>query len=80
MFDLKNIFESFLPQLLQYPNPSDPLNQTAALLMIQSRFAYERAVKEHVLIHAAPLGLVSDIDREDLSDLSETSDIDPEVM
>jgi len=43
--DLVNVFEVFLPQLLLYPNPSDPLNGEAAALMMRDRLAYEQRVK-----------------------------------
>ncbi|GLT62471.1 hypothetical protein SLA2020_351080 [Shorea laevis] len=46
MFDLVNVFEVFLPQLLLYPNPSDPLNGEAAALMMRDRAAYEQRVKD----------------------------------
>ena len=43
--DLVNVFEVFLPQLLLYPNPSDPLNGEAAALMMRDRNTYEQRVK-----------------------------------
>ncbi|CAG9461930.1 unnamed protein product [Pedinophyceae sp. YPF-701] len=48
MFDLVNVFEVFLPQLLLYPNPTDPLNGEAAALLIRQPAAYEAKVKEYV--------------------------------
>jgi ubiquitin-conjugating enzyme E2 H len=48
MYDLVNIFEIFLPQLLLYPNPSDPLNAEAASLQIKSADQYNEKVKLYV--------------------------------
>ena len=45
MFDMINIFEVFLPQLLRYPNPSDPLNGEAAAMMMRDAKTYEVKVK-----------------------------------
>lgn len=45
MFDMINIFEVFLPQLLRYPNPTDPLNGEAAALLIREPRSYESKVK-----------------------------------
>jgi ubiquitin-protein ligase len=43
--ELINIFEVFLPQLLRYPNPTDPLNGEAAALLMREPAAYEQKVK-----------------------------------
>lgn len=45
MYDMINIFEVFLPQLLRYPNPTDPLNGEAAALMMREPKSYEAKVK-----------------------------------
>lgn len=50
--DLLNVFEVFLPQLLLYPNASDPLNGDAASLMMKDRKLYDQKVKgEYVFIY-----------------------------
>ncbi|KAJ6817611.1 ubiquitin-conjugating enzyme E2-23 kDa-like [Iris pallida] len=54
MFDLVNVFESFLPQLLLYPNPSDPMNGEAAALMMRDQAAYNAKVKEYCEKYAKP--------------------------
>jgi ubiquitin-conjugating enzyme E2 H len=51
-FELKNIFEEFLPQLLLYPNASDPLNQEAAELFLKHKKKYEEKVKKYVVLYA----------------------------
>eukprot|EP01136_Pigoraptor_vietnamica_P036134 Opistho-1_new@102291 len=48
MFDLLNVFESFLPQLLSYPNPTDPLNGEAAALLMREPEAFKNKVRDYV--------------------------------
>ncbi|XP_017037773.1 ubiquitin-conjugating enzyme E2 H [Drosophila kikkawai] len=54
-YDLVNIFDTFLPQLLRHPNPHDPLNHRAAAIMKHS----EQLFREHVMVcvkmYALPL-------------------------
>lgn len=88
--ELINIFESFLPQLLRYPNAADPLNGEAAALFMRSPDEYARKVREHVKRYAgakdaqdalegggeAEHGASGDDDDEDeeMSDMGEMSD------
>jgi len=53
MFDLINVFEVFLPQLLLYPNPSDPLNGEAAALLMREPQTYNQRVREYVKRYAS---------------------------
>lgn len=54
MYDLTNIFEVFLPQLLTYPNPTDPLNGEAAALQMREPERYKQKVREYVQKYAKP--------------------------
>ncbi|KAI1931055.1 ubiquitin-conjugating enzyme E2 H [Ophidiomyces ophidiicola] len=53
MFDMINIFEVFLPQLLRYPNPSDPLNGDAAAILLRDPNKYDLKVREYVAKYAS---------------------------
>ncbi|KAI9925217.1 hypothetical protein MW887_006137 [Aspergillus wentii] len=53
MYDMVNIFEVFLPQLLRYPNPSDPLNGEAAAMLMREPKSYDAKVKEYVSKYAS---------------------------
>ena len=48
--DLLNVFETFLPQLLLYPNPTDPLNGEAAALLMREPEAYNAKVKGDITV------------------------------
>lgn len=52
LYSLVNVFDVFLPQLLTYPNPQDPLNSEAASLLNRDKEQYEQKVKEHVTKYA----------------------------
>lgn len=67
-----NIFDVFLPQLLHYPNPTDPLNGEAAALLMREPKAYDAKVKDYVVRYASKLA----IEAEDEDSASEMSTID----
>mmetsp|Transcript_4032 Transcript_4032/g.9903 ORF Transcript_4032/g.9903 Transcript_4032/m.9903 type:complete len:118 (-) Transcript_4032:96-449(-) len=74
MFDLFNVFEVFLPQLLTYPNPTDPLNGEAAALSIRDPEKYNAKIKEYVAKYATDI----DFDQGDEEE-SEGSDLDDDL-
>lgn len=65
MFDLVNIFESFLPQLLRYPNPSDPLNGEAAALLMDNEDKYNRRIRDSIAKYASSDFSVADNNNDD---------------
>ncbi|TIB72603.1 putative enoyl-CoA hydratase [Wallemia mellicola] len=69
MFDLINIFEVFLPQLLRYPNPTDPLNGEAASLSMRDQKTYETKIKEYIQLYALPENVKLDQNNDDDSDI-----------
>jgi ubiquitin-conjugating enzyme E2 H len=77
MYDLVNIFSVFLPQLLLYPNPADPLNGQAAALMFKEPEAYKQRIKDHVKKHAMVDFKLQDddddADEDDADDVATTS-------
>lgn len=52
MFTITHIFETFIPQLLNYPNASDPLNGDASSLYLNNKLKYEETVKSYVKKYA----------------------------
>lgn len=79
MFDMINIFEVFLPQLLRYPNPNDPLNGEAAALLMRHPKEYEAKVKDYVQRFATKEAATASDDKaddedEEMSDVGSISD------
>ncbi|SPO02681.1 probable UBC8 - E2 ubiquitin-conjugating enzyme [Cephalotrichum gorgonifer] len=77
MFDMINIFEVFLPQLLRYPNPTDPLNGEAAALLIREPKSYDAKVKEYVKKYATKEAIdEAGAESEDDDELSSVASFD----
>lgn len=49
---LHELFAQYIPQLLLYPEPSDPFNQEAAALMQSDPKLYAHITRKHALKHA----------------------------
>ncbi|WWD21500.1 ubiquitin-conjugating enzyme E2 8 [Kwoniella shandongensis] len=76
MFELINIFEIFLPQLLRYPNPADPLNGEAAALLMRDPKAYAKKVESYVDRYATP----EDADQAGEDDDDDEDEDDPRPL
>jgi len=75
MFDLINIFGVFLPQLLRYPNPTDPLNGEAAALLMRDAKSYDAKVKDYVSKYATKEAMDKDeSDDDEVSSMESFSD------
>lgn len=81
LYDLRNIFDQFLPQLLIYPNPSDPLNGEAATMYMHNKEAYIKRVKETVQKYATKevLKKQSNFQVDDDEDSSDSEESDSEI-
>ena len=55
IYSLLNIYETFLPQLLMYPNPDDPLNINAANMMINDIDKFKVTVGTYIKHHSLNL-------------------------
>ncbi|KAI6184790.1 Ubiquitin-conjugating enzyme E2 H [Aphelenchoides bicaudatus] len=75
LYDLSNIFDSFLPQLLAYPNPQDPLNNEAAKLYLHQREEFNDRCAEYVKKFASE-DAVNSVVRDQYRDYSEEDEND----
>ena len=74
-----NIFETFLPQLLRYPNPSDPLNNEAATLLMRDPPSYNAKVKDVVKRFATAEQVPAGDEDEDEDEEDESGSDDGEM-
>jgi ubiquitin-conjugating enzyme E2 H len=76
---LINVLDVFLPQLLRYPNPTDPLNGEAAALLMRDPHGYELKVKEYVQHYATEAGMAGEEEEEEDEDSSSVESLDDEL-
>ncbi|QPG74347.1 hypothetical protein FOA43_001674 [Brettanomyces nanus] len=85
MFDMFNIFEEFIPQLLNYPNASDPLNGDASSLYLRDKSKYLEKVKTYVKRYANPDDVRNNHNgnyknKDDINDNEKDDDVDDEEL
>ena len=55
IFNLLHIYDTFLPQLLLYPNPDDPMNEDIAMMMLHTPEEYKNlvinSIKNKFILH-----------------------------
>lgn len=83
MFTITHIFETFIPQLLNYPNAADPLNGDASSLYLSNKALYEDKVRTYVRKYANRSDVLHQFNEEmglepDSDD--EAPDIAPDVI
>jgi len=76
MYNLVNVFSTFLPQLLLYPNPADPLNGEAAALLTKDKDSYLKKVQELIKKHASQNIKVKQDDDDDDDEAAAKDDKD----
>ncbi len=54
-YDLLNVLNIFLPELLQTPNPRDPYNSEASKLYNECQIKYAEKVREYIIQYASNL-------------------------
>ncbi|AFN83501.1 ubiquitin-conjugating enzyme E2 [Encephalitozoon romaleae SJ-2008] len=70
IYDLLNIVDILLPQLLSYPNAADPLNCEAGSMYLTNREKYNEIVRSYVKKYAIPI-TKEKIDTETNNNLSD---------
>lgn len=79
------MFDQFLPQLLTYPNPMDPLNSDAAALFLHEPEKFKKKVGDYVAKYATE-EVLREMDGkkpesdDDASSMSDLSDADAEAV
>jgi ubiquitin-conjugating enzyme E2 H len=74
LYDLSNVFDSFIPQLLSYPNPTDPLNGDAASLYLHKPEDYKNKVLDYVKKYATEDALNGNGDSKNGDDMDDDSE------
>ena len=88
LYSLVNVFDIFLPQLLAYPNPGDPLNSEAADLMNRDKQKFNDRVREYVAQFAccneveqqSPQSSNPGADNMNLSDIGDVDELELDIV